>query len=158
MHARCAHPWLGLQIFLETAQAHSVAGPLDLLCTALSEFRAAMRPNFACVAHPHIKFHATRLPHQHVRKHVDILAYEVLAAAAQRTRSSCAELQSFGGNLFHLAASRLTVEEKGLVAAAQNLTMGSAARRLQHQGSGNGACPFCRALESGIIHEAWYAS
>ena len=75
-----------------TAQAHSVAGPLGLLCIALSEFRAAMRPNFACVAHPHLIFHATRLPHQHVHKHVDILAYEVLAAAAQRTRTDYAEL------------------------------------------------------------------
>ena len=57
--------------------------------------------------------------------------------------------------MYHLAASKLSAEERGLVAAAQNLTMGSAARRLMHQGSGNGACPFCGALESGIIHEAW---
>ena len=57
--------------------------------------------------------------------------------------------------MYHLAASKLSAEERGLVAAAQNLTMGSAARRLLHQGAGNGSCPFCGALESGIIHEAW---
>ena len=65
-----------------TAQAHSVARPLGLLCTALSEFRAAMRLNFACAAFPHIISHATRLPRQHVHRHVDILASEVLSAAA----------------------------------------------------------------------------
>ena len=132
-----------------------MAGPLGLLCTALSEFRAAMRPNFACVAHPHITFHATHLPHQHVRKHVDLLAYEVLASTARRTRSAYAELRSYDWNLFHLAAGKLSSEELGLVSAAQNLSMGSAARRLLHQGAGNGSCPSCGAQDSRIIHEAW---
>ena len=90
-----------------TAQAHSVAGPLGLLCTALSEFRAAIRPNFACAAFPHIIFHATRLPHQHVHRHVDILAHEVLAATARRTRTDYEKLFSFDGNLYHLAAAKL---------------------------------------------------
>ena len=114
-----------------------------------------MRPNFTCVAHPHITFHATALPHQHVRKHVELLAYEVLASAARRTRSAYADLRSYDWNLYQLAAGKLSTEERGLVSAAQNLSMGSAARRLLHQGAGNGSCPFCGAQESGIIHEAW---
>ena len=41
-----------------------------------------MRPNFARAAHPHIIFHVTRLPRQHVHRHVDIHAFEVIAARA----------------------------------------------------------------------------
>ena len=89
-----------------TLQAHSVAGPLGLLCSALFEFRAAIRPTFACAAFP-----AIRLPHQHVHRHVDILALEGLAAAAQRTRTDYAELHSFDWNLYHLAAGKLSAEE-----------------------------------------------
>ena len=96
-----------------TAQAHSVAGPLGLLCTALSEFRAATRPNFACVAHPHIIFHATRLPHQHVHKHVDILAYEVLAATHQRTRTDYAELRSLTGTCIILLPANSLPKSEG---------------------------------------------
>ena len=114
-----------------------------------------MRPNFTCIAHPHVTFHATQLPHQHVRKHVDLLAYEVLASAARRTRSAYADLRSYDWNLFQLAAGKLSTDELGLVSAAQYLSMGSAARRLLHQGAGNGSRPFCGAQDSGIIHEAW---
>ena len=34
------------------------------------------------------------------------------------------QLCSFDGNLYHLAAAKLSAEEKGLVTAAQNLSMG----------------------------------
>ncbi len=90
-----------------------------------------------------------------MQRHVDILAFEVLAEAAQRARTAYSGLTSFDWNAYQLATAKLTAEERGLVVAAHNLAMGSAARRLQHQGVGTGTCPFCGAADSRVVHEAW---
>ena len=47
-----------------TKQAHTVQGPVGLLCTSLAEHRACIRPELIITAPSHIAFHLQHVPYQ----------------------------------------------------------------------------------------------
>ena len=64
-------------------------------------------------------------------------------------------MTSFDKDTHRAAIALLTPFAKALVLSAQCLAMSSASKRLHYFGEGNGSCPFCGSVSSGILHEAW---
>ena len=138
-----------------TAQAHDVSGTVGLLCTSLAEHRACLRTDLTVVAMPSLHFHLVHLPYQHFKPLVDIIAAECHTVFLRGSRSAYKDLRSFDKDIYRAAMAKLTYEQRSLVLSAQNLTMSSASKRLQYFGEGDGRCPFCDSLHSGIVHETW---
>ncbi len=86
---------------------------------------------------------------------VDLLAVECNMSYLSTARTAYAAMHTFDKDVHRAALATMPKDSKALVLAAQNLTMSSAAKRLKYFGEGNGRCPFCDSLDSGIIHEAW---
>ena len=138
-----------------TSQAHNVQGPVGLLCTSLAEHKGMINSDLAIWIKAGLTFHLQHLPYQQFRTVAEIIATESHFEFLQGSRAIYKNMTSFDKAAHQASIAKLSHEQRGLVIAAQNLTMTSAAKKLAHFGEGNGRCPFCDAANSGILHESW---
>ena len=86
---------------------------------------------------------------------VDAFAAESHTTFLASNRSAYKGLTTFDKDTHRAAISTLAPSTKALVISAQSLAMSSASKRFGFFGEGDGKCPFCGNISSGIVHEAW---